>query len=220
MLATVVAGGVFAFALWRFWVPRYRPELDNSESYGIDVSSHQGQIDWMQVAGDGIEFAYVKATEGGDFIDPTFSQNSDQAGQAGLEVGAYHYFTLCRDGSEQAANFVDTVASFDADLPPALDLEFAGNCSERPSKEWVREHVRMWIDEVEETTGSGVLLYVSSRFDDRYGILEEFPQATWHRSILRRPDDGRWQIWQASFSAQVDGIVGGVDLNVRRPENR
>ena len=67
---------------------------------------HQGPIDWQRVAGDGIGFVYMKATEGGDWVDATFAPNWAGARAAGLKVGAYHFFTLCRAGADQAANFL------------------------------------------------------------------------------------------------------------------
>src|SRR3712207_5835541 len=57
-------------AIWWFvWVPNWRPPLNDDEWYGIDVSAHQGEIDWELVANDDIDFAYIKASEGEDFVD-------------------------------------------------------------------------------------------------------------------------------------------------------
>jgi len=117
------------------------------------VSNHQAQIDWQTVAGDKIDFAYIKATEGGDFVDDWFESNWAGAQAAGLEVGAYHFFTLCRAGAEQAANFLDVVPVADDQLPAALDLEMPGNCAQRPPVEWVRQEVAIWLDEVGRATG-------------------------------------------------------------------
>ena len=132
-----VVGVICATAaiVWWAWLPQYRPGLKAGESYGVDVSNHQGEIDWYAVAGDDIDFAYIKATEGGDFVDDWFGTNWDGARAAGLDVGGYHFFTLCRPGGEQAANFLGTVPVAEADLPAALDLELAGNCSDRPTTE-------------------------------------------------------------------------------------
>ena len=60
---------------WFWWVPSWRPPLRDGERYGIDVSAHQGEVDWEAVASDGIGFAYLKATEGGDFVDRRFADN-------------------------------------------------------------------------------------------------------------------------------------------------
>lgn len=74
VVVVVVVGAAGWWGRYR-WLPGYRPGLAAGERYGIDVSRHQGEIDWTQVADDGIEFAYIKATEGGDFVDERFQQN-------------------------------------------------------------------------------------------------------------------------------------------------
>lgn len=198
-----------------WWRPHYRPSLHAGESYGVDVSHYQGSIDWAAVAADGIDFAYLKATEAGDWVDETFATNWAGARAAGLKVGAYHFFTFCRTGADQAANFLRVVPD-GADLPHAIDLEFPNNCSQRPPVGDLQRELRVFIDTVEAATGRPVLLYVEDDFDDRYGILDAFPVATWERSMWGRPDGDRWTFWQCSDVAEVDGIDGGVDLNVRR----
>lgn len=207
---------VVAAIVWWGWLPHYRPELRPGESYGVDVSNHQGEIDWAAVAGDDIEFVYIKATEGGDWVDPWFDRNWAEARRVGVEVGAYHYFTLCRSGAEQAANFLTVVPVDEADLPGALDLEYAGDCSDRKTPEWVQGEVAQFLQIVEEATGTSVLLYVGGRFDRDYGVTDTFSEPLWKRSILRRPGGDRWVVWQLSFFSDVDGIDGGVDLDVGR----
>lgn len=125
---------VAAASLWTWWLPQYRPSLRTGERFGIDVSNHQGDIDWRRVAHDDIHFAYIKATEGGDWVDQRFAGNRAGAADAGIDRGAYHFFTLCRSGTQQAANFLRTVPP-DAELAPALDLELAGNCGRRPDQD-------------------------------------------------------------------------------------
>ena len=217
LLAGLALFSALAAIVWWGYLPQWRPELGASERYGVDVSSHQGEIDWDAVSSDDVEFAYIKATEGGDFIDDWFDRNWVDAQNAGLEVGAYHFFTLCRPGAEQAQNYLNVVPLAEADLAPALDLEFPGNCSKRPPIEQVQQDVAAWIEKVEEAAGRDVLLYVEKPFDDQYHITSMFEQRTWHRKILRRPDGDRWDVWQFSFFADVDGIDGGVDLNIMRP---
>lgn len=212
-LMLVTTAAVPIITSW--WRPHYRPSLHAGESYGIDVSHYQGSIDWSKVAADGIDFAYIKSTEAGDWVDETFATNWEGARAAGLDVGAYHFFTFCRTGADQAANFLRIVPD-DADLPPAVDLEFPNNCSQRPAKADLHRELQVFLDTVEAALGQPVLLYVEDDFDDRYDILANFPGATWERSMWGRPDGDRWTFWQCSDVAQVDGIDGGVDLDVRR----
>jgi len=131
LVGAALFGLVACFVVWSLWLPHYRPGLDDGEVFGIDVSNHQGEIDWQRVADDEIDFAYIKSTEGGDFVDMYFERNWAQAKAAGLKVGAYHFFTFCTPERDQAANLLATVPLDDMDLPLALDLELGGNCAER-----------------------------------------------------------------------------------------
>jgi lysozyme len=216
VLVAVVAVGWWG---WFRWLPGYRPGLEGGERYGVDVSSHQGEVDWEMVAGDGIEFAYIKATEGGDFVDERFGRNWAGAAAAGLDRGAYHFFTLCRPGVEQAENFLRTVPSDPDALPPVVDLELAGNCSERPDRARVERDLVAFLDQVESATGQTVVLYIGDDFEGRYHIRDELARPIWHRRVLIRPDVDGWWIWQVHGYASVDGIEGDADLNVMRGDH-
>jgi lysozyme len=194
------------------WLPGYRPALGSGETFGVDVSNHQGAIAWDRVAADGMTFAYIKATEGGDFVDDRFAANWDGARAVGLDRGAYHFFTLCRPGAEQADTFLRVVPRDPGTLPPVVDLELGGNCAARPGRDWIDREVRAFVDRVEAATGQTVVLYL---LDDFAGDIT-LDRPVWQRRILRRPDDDRWWIWQVSGFARVDGIDGPADLDVRR----
>ena len=207
---------VAALASW-FWVrvvPGHRPDLRAGERFGIDVSAHQGEVNWRAVADDGIEFAYIKATEGADFVDPRFAVNWKAARDAGLDRGAYHFFTLCRPGAERAENFLRTVPEAGRALPPAVDLEFGGNCAARPSAESLRRELRSFVDKVELATGSPVVVYVLEDFDAEYGRRRTLDRTFWVRHLFVRPPADDWYLWQVSGRAEVLGIDGPVDLNV------
>ena len=217
----VVGGAIlvlasFAASFWFLFVPNWRPSLRDGERYGVDVSNQQGTIDWRAVADDNIGFAYIKATEGGDFTDARFGVNWRGAGAAGLERGAYHFFTLCRSGREQAQHFLK-VAPPDPDaLAPAVDLEIAGNCSRRPSRASVDTDVRLFLSVVEKAWGREVILYVGDDWERRYPVREELDRQLWHFRFLRRPNVEGWAIWQIHGFAHVDGISGSVDLDIMR----
>lgn len=196
----------------------YRPPLREGESYGLDVSSHQGTIDWTAVAKDGISAAYIKASEGGTWKDTHFADNWKAARAAGLRVGAYHFFTLCRDGQEQAENFLSMLDGVDAGpgedvLGPVVDLELAGNCSERPAREVVIGRLEAFVTRVERQSGQKVMLYVIDSFESSYPLPPHLERARWERRLVLRPD-GDWAWWQANAGARVKGVDGPVDLNV------
>jgi lysozyme len=219
VVAVLVAGVAVGWWGWFWWLPGYRPGLEAGERYGVDVSSHQGEVDWERVAGDGIAFTYIKATEGADFVDERFRRNWEGAAAVGLDRGAYHFLTLCRPGVEQAENFLRTVPSDPDALPPVVDLELAGNCSKRPDRAWVERELGAFLEQVESATGQTVVLYVGDDFEGRYHLRDEMDRPIWHRRVLIRPDVDGWWIWQVHGYASVDGIDGDADLNVMRGDH-
>lgn len=202
---------------WFVWVPNWRPPLRAGERYGIDVSHHQEAIDWQKVADDGIDFAYIKASEALEMVDGMFGTNWHEAGQAGVERGAYHFFTLCVPGAEQAENFLRVARPTSDALPPAVDLEIAGNCSRRPEPDEVERELGDFLRIVEEAWGREAVLYVGNDWEGRYPVRERLDRRLWLRRFLIRPS-GDWYIWQLHGYARVEGIDGGVDINVMRTD--
>jgi lysozyme len=95
--------GLIAAGAWFVWLPGYRPGLQPGERYGVDISAHQGRVDWPALAHDDVGFAYIKATEGSTFVDRDFAANWAAAIAAGLAHGAYHFFSLCSSGVSPVA---------------------------------------------------------------------------------------------------------------------
>lgn len=213
LLIMLVVVAALAALWWFWWVPNWRPVLGGDETYGIDVSAHQGTIEWRAVASNDITFAYIKATEGGDFVDDRFDTNWTEAGEAGLKRGAYHFFTLCRPGDEQAQNFLRVASPDRQALPPAVDLELAGNCSARPQRNEVYSELRTFLEMVEEAWGGATVLYVGNDWEGLYPVKEWLGRPLWLRRFLLRPHE-QWHIWQLHGYANVTGVEGGVDLNV------
>lgn len=212
LLFVVVALGLLA--TWRWWVPEYRPALRAGETYGLDVSHHQREVDWSAVRNDNIAFVYLKASEGGDHRDRLFNANRKGATAAGLRVGAYHFFTFCRPGADQAANFLAVVAPDQKMLPPAVDLEYGGNCSSRPARDDLRRELQSFLEIVEAAWGKPVLAYVLHDTEADYGTTDYLTGPRWQRKLFRRPKDSSWFLWQVHGHAHVRGVQGPVDLNV------
>jgi lysozyme len=209
-IAAIALGGGYTHYLG------YEPASERFPVRGIDISHHQGTIAWGVLRRNHVRFAYMKATEGGDHVDTRFAENWHAAGRAGIARGAYHFFTLCKPGLAQAHNFM-RVAPKDADaMPPAVDLEFGGNCKARPDKAALLKELTAFLRAVERHYGKKPILYVTRSFHHRYltGALNDY--GFWIRSIYFRPDlPGRpWLFWQFHDRGARDGIDGRVDLNV------
>lgn len=217
-VAGAVAAILLAFAAWRF-AGGWHPSDSDYPRQGIDVSHHQGAIDWARLPGQGVDFVYIKASEGGDHRERRFAFNWAEAKRAGIMRGAYHFFTLCRPGAEQAANFIGAVPVDPDALPPAVDLEYLGNCSSRAvTPEAFHAELAAFIRPVEARYRKPVLLYLTDEFDSAYRVSGRIPRPLWLRSLLFEPAFGArpWTIWQASNFRRLDGIDGHVDWNAMR----
>lgn len=188
--------------------------------HGVDVSRWQGDIDWERLRTQGANFAYIKATDGGDHLDPMFRENWRKAKAAGMKRGAYHFFYWCRTAGEQADWFIRNVPRDPDALPPVIDVEWnaESSCKQRISRQRVLEKMQVFIDKVEKHYGKRPIIYTAPDFyrDNLRGELLNYP--FWLRSVAAHPSDvypGRkWLFWQYSGSGLSDAVNGRIDLNV------
>ncbi|MFN3208683.1 MAG: GH25 family lysozyme [Roseovarius sp.] len=188
--------------------------------HGIDVARFQNSIDWSAVRQSGIEFAFIKATEGGDRLDPMFATNWPAARNAGVLRGAYHFYYFCTPPEVQARWFIRNVPNEGGALPPVLDLEwnpYSPTCTTRPPGAEVRRQAQVFMDIVERHYGQRPIIYTTLEFYRQTGIgqlNEEF----WLRSTARTLDTTypgqSWRFWQYTGTGVVPGVKGGVDINV------
>lgn len=178
---------------------------------GIDISSHNGMINFEAAKSDGIEFVFIKATEGVDFRDTNFRLNYEKARKAGMMVGAYHFFRFDSDGIDQAVNLLNTVGDRQLDLGIAVDVEEHGNVRGVPFDSIKRRLIDM--TEYLNLQGYRVLFYANR--DGYYDFL--MPEAEgmplWICSFNRNPIEAEWTFWQYSHRGKVKGVRGDVDLN-------
>ena len=194
------------------------PSVKQFPVQGIDISHHQGKIDWQALQKENFQFAYIKASEGGDHKDRLFQQNWKNAQKIGLKTGAYHFFTFCRGGEEQAKNFIATVKKEALQLPPAIDLEFGGNCRAVPQKSVLLAQLNIYIDKIKATYMTSPVIYATHDSYKRFLENEKLEGVgIWIRDIYKQPelpDKREWVFWQFAHQARVNGIQGIVDLNV------
>lgn len=188
---------------------------------GIDVSHHNGSINWSKVKNAGIQFVYVKATEGVSYVDPTFIQNAKGAIAVGLPVGAYHFAHPQNDPIAEAKNFVSQLEKIKYSLLPVIDLETApAGMTEAQLVQWARK----FVNYVKSERNCDVMLYTGIWFINKYNGLTGLEDLLLWAAIYKNscPDAGgwkRWTIWQFTESGKVDGIAGNVDLNIAEDLN-
>jgi lysozyme len=196
------------------------PVLARLHIRGIDVSYYQGDIDWPTVRASGVTFAYIKATEGGDYLDSKFRQNWIAAQAAGLRRGAYHFYYLCRPVRDQIAWFEQHVPRDPDALPPAIDMEWvptSKTCPIRPSRAKIIADLQLFLEHLERHYGKRPVIYATASFhhDILEGAFIDYP--FWLRAIDGPPGQRYafrpWHFWQYSARGTIPGVRGHIDKN-------
>ncbi len=191
---------------------------------GIDVSNHNGRVDFDAVKKDKRDFAFVLASDGESFTSDLFKNQYGGAGKAGLIRGAYHFGRPDGSATKQADHFLSTVdyTTDGKSLPPVLDLEANPNGStcygldHGQMKQWVEE----FVGEVKDKTKRDAIIYTRSGFWRQCtGNSKAFAGnplwiAEW--GVDEPSTIGGWKsytFWQYSNSGKVNGVDGQVDVN-------
>ena len=180
---------------------------------GIDVSHYQGEIDWEAMKAQGVEFAYIKATEGSSHADECYASNMEQAQKAGIAAGAYHFFSFDSPAVTQAEHFIAITGEHPGNLIPTIDIEFYGNKeSDPPEAEGVRCELQTMLTLLEETYGCKPMIYTTQTVYYKYikGQFTEYP--LWIRNVYFPPVQ-QWTLWQYTDQLRPDGI-GGAESRV------
>jgi GH25 family lysozyme M1 (1,4-beta-N-acetylmuramidase) len=182
---------------------------------GIDVSHHQGAVDWPKVATASYSFAVVKVSQGLGYEDPAWQANTQGAARAGLVVGWYHFLER-GDGAGQAARFRSLIGPPAGHLT-AVDCETPGTKPD-PAYEDVLEFVAEWA---RRSGGHPLLLYtgrwwwvgrigdppappgVAGLWNSQYNQLPYRPYGGWAAETVR----------QYTSAAAVPGVAGDCDCN-------
>lgn len=199
---------------------------DNNYSHkykvrGVDVSHHNGPINWAQVKNEGITFAYIKSTEGTSHIDRNYKANYKNARQYGINAGTYHFYTFAMDGKMQAQHFIRNAKINKTDLIPAIDVEHSPVNMYSDDK----AYIKMVTDELIKLErelyfyyGVHPIIYTNKDCYQLY-IVNNFPENfIWMSDLHNEPTikDDEWVIWQFSHTGNINGVMGDIDLNYFR----
>ena len=195
---------------------------EKNSTIGVDISSYQANIDMNKLKEQNIKFIYIKATEGSKKKDDKFDANWENAQNAELLSGAYHFFSYDSEGRTQAENFIKTLGKdINGRLLPAVDVEYYGDKEQNPpNKEDVVRELKIFLKMVEDEYGVRPIIYTRTEVYNKY-IKGEFDQYKKWISSFYTPlswnykDD--WYIWQYLNRGELDGYTGGekyIDLNI------
>lgn len=193
--------------------------------HGIDVSSHQGLIDWNKVAGDGVEFAILRAayrgyTAGSLNKDSTFDYNAQQAASNGLQVGAYIFSqAITVEEALQEADFLlEILAGKPIDGPVVFDWEVIGTKDARTyglDTQTLCAAANAFCRRIEQAGYTPMVYFNSYAGYVKYDLSEIMEYDFWFAQYKEQPDFYyNFQMWQYTSSGKVSGIDGNVDLDV------
>lgn len=184
-------------------------------STGIDVSHHQGRINWEKLfkhyhLDTLVNFVYCKATEGKDIIDSEWENNRSELLRLQIPNGAYHFFTFKSSPTEQAKNFLTYYKPLPNDLPPVLDIELEDSTDQK-----LKSKIKIWLDIIENETGKRPVIYTSLHFFETKFKNDFKNYKFWiaaYRDSLEIKDD-RIIHWQFNDKGILPGIKGYIDVN-------
>ena len=181
---------------------------------GIDVSNHQGNINWSAVKQSGIEVAYIKATEGDYFKDKYAAGNYNNAKAQGIKVGFYHFLNGSAGGRTQAEyfyNFLKENNLLNYDCKLCLDVEVAVGGVANVSVDF--------CNRLKELTGQDILIYTGPSFanDNLDNRLSKYPCWVAHYGVSKPMSTNIWGNnyvgHQYSSKGQINGVNGNCDVD-------
>lgn len=194
-----------------------RPEMtisdvqDQNNLWGIDISHHQAEINWMELANEKPHFMFIKASEGTNIQDKKYCDYYTEAKKLGIPVGSYHFFSYKTPGKDQAENFLEVAQHTNGDLLPVLDAEYTRSI---PSdKEKVTAELLNFVNTIYTRLGFYPIIYCNYRYCQTYltdAILKKCK--LWIVDYKKQPECD-WTLWQTTNKFKLTSIKGHVDLN-------
>ena len=190
------------------------------EIHGIDISHHQGNINWSELREKGlinetpIRFIMIKATEGSTRVDENFKDNFYQAREYGFTRGAYHFYSVHSPAKRQAEFFIKNVKLENGDLPPVLDVEHK---PKNQTDDAFKASILEWLDIVEQHYGVKPIIYTYYKFKTQYlsdPVFDQYPYWIAHYYVDEVEYEGPWKFWQHTDVGRLPGIEGNVDFNI------
>ena len=222
VLILAAAAMVCGYCVFQGYILLNHPSRRQFPVRGVDVSHYQGSIDWNVLKDQGMEFSYIKATEGSGHTDGRFLENWDGARDAGIRAGAYHFFSFDSPAKNQLEHFINTVPAYREMLPPTVDFEFYGDKKVNPPPvEASVEQLTILLEGLESYYGVKPVVYATKEAWEMYlkGRFDQYP--LWIRSVITQPGipDSQLTFWQYSNRGRLEGYEGGdpfIDLNAFR----
>jgi GH25 family lysozyme M1 (1,4-beta-N-acetylmuramidase) len=196
-----------------------------TSKFGIDVSSHQGDIDWQAVADDGVQFAFIRAVYRGYgtgklVVDEKCIQNIEGAQAAGIDVGVYVFSQAVSEEEvmEEASTVFNLIDGYKLQLPIVFDVEKVSDNEARTNALSVEDRTNLtikFLDAVEAAGYEGMIYHNTEMGAMLIDLTQLTKYPKWFAGYNKEfywPYE--YQLWQYSESGTVNGIKGNVDLDI------
>ena len=180
---------------------------------GIDISMHNGSIDFNEVKNDGVEVIIIKATEGVNYTDPKFEEYYNACKNLGFHIGFYHFMSEKTSPVEQAIDFYNAIKDKSFDVFPVLDVET--NNMGRSSK-IISDRCLAFLEQFANLSSMDCVIYTGAYFgrdnlDDRVKVYKGWIA---HYGVAEPMETGFKVVGhQYSETERINGISGDCDLN-------
>ena len=197
---------------------------------GVDVSVHQGEIDWQQVAGAGIDFAMIRigyrgyGSEGKMMGDTHFLDNIQGALDAGLDVGIYYFSqaVTVEEARQEAAYVVEQLAPYRREItyPVVFDWErqnYTGSRTQTiPDTDLLCAMANAFCEDIEAAGYDAMIYFYQNLAYNNLDLSQLTDYPFWLAQYTDYPSFYYdFDMWQYTSSGRVPGISGNVDLNLR-----
>lgn len=202
--------------------PVVAPPTSHRRLLGIDVSHHNGVVNWKKIKEAGVDFAYIKCTEGKSFFDPMFIKNVLGARSVGIPVGAYHFFHPGMDAVVQANFFWSKIKDLNLELVPDCDWEVHDDVGEAAQV----SQIRLFTDKLESLCRKVPMIYTGKWYIDQVDAKNpREPLPLWltrHRlwlsdyspsSVAIPKPWTKYDLLQITEKGTLPGVPGHFDLN-------
>lgn len=194
---------------------------------GVDVSEHQGTIDWEKVKAAGYDFAFIRigyrgyGEAGRLCTDAMFHQNIVEAQRVGIDVGVYFFAQAINEAEaeEEAELVLQQLAGYQLQLPVVYDPESILDDEARTdnvSGEQFTKNTAVFCQKIKEA-GYQPAIYCNmlwEAYELDLKVLEEYP--VWYADYELKPQTPyQFEFWQYTNQGTVDGIEGETDLNIQ-----
>lgn len=187
-------------------------ELNSDESgiWGIDISHHQRNINWKEIALNKPNFVFLKSTEGSTHVDSKYSEYRKKFEDLSILTGAYHFFSYSSDGKSQALHFLKNSNLATGNLRPVLDVEFKKNMS---AKQDIIKNINQFIATTIEKTGTAPIIYCEYDYYKKYLKGNLIVECEYWISDFWREPRCTYVFWQKTDKFKHAAFNSTIDYN-------